>query len=83
MKLSKVVVFLAKTVAPVWGITLATLKREGGTFSGLALLAFQKWWFFWQKEWHWLVFSKGLVGLGPTRRSILGSDCTMKYLERT
>ena len=40
MKLSKVVwVFLAKTVAPVWGMSLATLEREGGTFSGLALLA--------------------------------------------
>ena len=26
-------------------ISLTPLKREGGTFSGLALLASQKWWF--------------------------------------
>ena len=25
--------------------SLATLEREGGTFSGLAMLASQKWWF--------------------------------------
>ena len=26
-------------------ISLATLERQGGTFSGLTLLASQKWWF--------------------------------------
>ena len=31
--------------------SLALLKREG-TFSGLALLASQKWWFWLQKQWH-------------------------------
>ena len=29
------------------GTSLALLEREGGTYSGLALLASQKWWFFW------------------------------------
>ena len=27
---------------------LASLEREGGTYSGLALLASQNWWFLWQ-----------------------------------
>ena len=29
------------------GTSLASLEREGGTYSGLALLASQKWWFWW------------------------------------
>ena len=32
-------------------LSLASLKREG-IFSGLALLTFQKWWFWLQKQWH-------------------------------
>mgnify|MGYP007051346121 CR=1 len=28
--------------------SLASLEREGDAFSGLALLACQKWWFLWQ-----------------------------------
>ena len=48
--LSKVVVFGCKNSGTSKGygereISLATLEREGGTFSGLTLLASQKWWF--------------------------------------
>ena len=48
--LSKVVVFGCKKSGSSRGhgereVSLTTLKREGGTFSGLALLASQKWWF--------------------------------------
>ena len=41
---------------------LALLEREGGTYSGLALLASQKWWFFWHFCVHLVESSKGLVG---------------------
>ena len=58
--LSKVVVLVAKTVAPVRGIEKGKLlllcsrerERGEGTFSGLALLASQKWWFCLQKYLH-------------------------------
>ena len=58
--------FLAKTVAPVRGMergkSLSLRSRErGGTFFGLALLAFRKWWFFGKKS-GISVFSKGLLG---------------------
>ena len=49
-RLSKVAVFGCKKSGTSRGygvreISLATLEREGGPFSGLALLASQKWWF--------------------------------------
>merc|ERR1711911_388686 len=48
--LSKVVVFGCKSIGTSKGYgeretSLATLEREGGTFSGFAMLASQKWWF--------------------------------------
>ena len=56
-RLSKVVVFGCKISGTSKGygereISLATLKSERGTFSGLALLASQKWWFLVAKQWH-------------------------------
>ena len=51
-RLSKVMVFCGTFGCTGKGYveretSLASLEREGGTYSGLALLASQKWWFFW------------------------------------
>ncbi len=56
-RLAKVMVFGCKTSGTSKGygereISLTKLEKEGGTFSGLALLASQKWWFWLQKYWH-------------------------------
>ena len=51
-RISKVVVFCGTFGCTGKGYveretSLASLEREGGTYSGLALLASQKWWFWW------------------------------------
>ena len=47
--------------------SLASHERES-CFLGLAVLASQKWWFFWQKWVHRWVLSKGLASLAGSNK---------------